>query len=250
MNWESKHKILFGNGLQSHYVVQAMKVIEETLLVLKPDAVLRRFAGIEALKILLSRGFNVLAFREMLVSKKLAQKHYAVHEGKPFYSWLIEFITSGPVVAMRVEGEDVIKEIRKILGSTLAHKAESTSLRGKYGIYGGINVAHASDSQETALEEIGLWEREVKLTRSPAESIAEQMDFYIKHHASKKPSDHTQEIRAACVGIAEDRINEETGKNIISKLLTEEVLKGDRKYLKGFSAAVLETCLMDRTKKQ
>lgn len=225
-------------------------MIEETLLVLKPDAVLRRFAGVEALKILLPRGFNVLAFREMLVSKKLAQKHYAVHEGKSFYSWLIKFITSGPVVAMRVEGEDVIQEIRKILGSTFAHKAEPTSLRGKYGIYGGINVAHASDSQQTASEEIGLWEREVKLTRSPAEWVTKQIDSYMKVYDSKKSSDHTRELRAVCIGIAEDRINEKTGKSEISKLLSEEVLKGDRKYLKGFSDAVLETCLMDRTKKE
>nr|MDO8097757.1 nucleoside-diphosphate kinase [Candidatus Njordarchaeota archaeon] len=225
-------------------------MMEETLLVLKPDAVLRRFAGVEALKVLLSRGFSVLAFREMLVSKKLAEKHYAVHEGKSFYSWLIKFITSGPVVAIRVEGEDVIQETRKILGSTFAHNAEPTSLRGKYGLYGGINVAHASDSQQTALEEIGLWEREAKLTRSPAESVAKQMGSYIKFYVSKKTLDHTQELRAICIGIAEDRINEKTGKEKISKLLSEEILKGDRKYLKGFSAAVVETCLMDRMKKE
>jgi nucleoside-diphosphate kinase len=227
-----------------------MKVIEETLLVLKPDAVIRRFAGVEALKILLSRGFNVRAFREMLVSERLAQKHYAVHEGKSFYGWLIKFITSGPVVAMRVEGDDVIQEIRKILGSTFAHKAEPSSLRGKYGIYGGINVAHASDSQQTATEEIELWEREVKLTRKPVESVAKQIGSYIKLYDSTKPSDRTQELRATCIGIADDRLSEETGRNTIHRLLDEEVLKGDKRYLKDFSAAILETCLMDRRKKE
>lgn len=223
--------------------------MEETLLVLKPDAVLRRFAGVEALKILLSKGFTFLAFREMLVPKKLAQKHYAVHEGKSFYSWLINFIASGPVVAMRVEGENVIQCIRDVLGSTLAQKASPTSLRGKYGIYGGINVAHASDSQQTASEEIRLWEQQVELTRSPAELVIKQIDSYIKLYSSKKLSDRTLELRAACLGIAEGRINDKTGEDTISRLLREEVLKGDTKYLKGFSAAVLQTCMMDRTKK-
>lgn len=221
---------------------------EETLLVLKPDAVLRRFAGVEALRILRSRGFSVLAFREILVSKKLAQKHYAVHEGKPFYGWLIKFITSGPVVAMRVEGENVIQDIRGALGSTLAQKADPASLRGKYGIYGGINVAHASDSQQTASEEIELWEREVKLTRASAESVMKQMESYIKLYASKESSDRTLELRAVCVGIAEGRVNEKTGKDTISKLLGEDVLEHDRKYLKEFLAAILETCMMDRIK--
>ncbi|WXG45505.1 MAG: nucleoside-diphosphate kinase [Candidatus Atabeyarchaeum deiterrae] len=231
------------------FPVQVMKLIEETLLVLKPDAIVRRFVSVEALKILLSRGFGVRAFKEMLVSSELARKHYSIHESKPFYEWLIKFITSGPVLAMRVESEGVIQEIRKMLGSTFAHKAEPESLRGKYGIYGGVNVAHASDSDKTSLEEIGLWESEVGLSRNPQKTVAKQIDAYIELYESKPYTDHTRELRSACMGIVEGRIKEETGRNTLSRLLASEIQDADKKYLKGFSDAVLETCLMDRRKK-
>jgi nucleoside-diphosphate kinase len=226
-----------------------MKVIEETLLVLKPDAVVRRFVSVESLKILLSKGFAVTAFKEMLVSTELARKHYAVHEGKPFYDWLIRFITSGPVIAMRVEDEDVIQEIRTILGSTFAHKAEPSTLRGKYGIYGGVNVAHASDSPKTSAEEIGLWEREVRLIKGSPKSVTKQMNAYLKDYSSKNFSDHTQELRNTCIGIVEGRVSEENGRNTLLRFLDSEFQKTDRKYLKGFSETVIETCLMDKNKK-
>lgn len=226
-----------------------MKVIEETLLVLKPDAVVRRFVSVESLKMLTSKGFTVTAFKEMLVSTDLAKKHYAVHEGKPFYDWLIRFITSGPVIAMRVQDEDVIQEIRTILGSTFAHKAEPGTLRGKYGIYGGVNVAHASDSEKTSAEELGLWEQEVKLIKESPKSVTKQINAYIKDHSSKSFSDHTQELRTTCIGIVEGRVSEENGRSTLLRLLDSEFQKTDRKYLKGFSETVIETCLMDRSKK-
>jgi nucleoside-diphosphate kinase len=226
-----------------------MKVIEETLLVLKPDAVVRRFVSVEALKILLSKGFAITAFREMLVPTGLAKKHYAVHEGKPFYDWLIRFITSGPVVAMRVQEEDVIQKIRTILGSTFAHKAEPNTLRGKFGIYGGVNVAHASDSEKTSAEEIGLWEQEANLIKDSPKSGAKQVNAYIRNYSYKSFSDHTQELRSTCMEIVERKLSEENGRSTLLRLLDSEFQEADRKYLKGFSEAVIETCLMDRNKK-
>jgi nucleoside-diphosphate kinase len=225
-----------------------MKVIEETLLVLKPDAVVRRFVSVEALKILLSKSLATTAFKEMLVSTELAKKHYAVHEGKPFYDWLIRFITSAPVIAMRVQGEDVIKEIRTILGSTFAHKAEPETLRGKYGIYGGINVAHASDSKETSAEELGLWEKDAKLTKESSKAVIKRMNEYIKRYSPDNTPDHTKELRNTCLGIVDRKISEENGRSTLTKLLDSEFLKADRKYLKAFSETVIETCLMDRNK--
>jgi nucleoside-diphosphate kinase len=225
-----------------------MKMVEESLLVLKPDAVLRRFVGVESLKILLSKAFTVTAFKEMVASTKLAKKHYAVHEGKPFYDWLVRFITSGPVIAMRIEGESVIQQIRATLGSTFAHKAEPNTIRGKYGIYGGVNVAHASDGEQAATEELGLWERGAGLMKSPPKSVTKQVDAYIKDYGSKKFSDHTQDLRKACIGLSEGKVNEETGEKTLSKLLGGEFQERDRKYLKGFTSVLLETCLMDRAK--
>lgn len=226
-----------------------MKLIEETLLVLKPDAVVRRFVSVEALKILLSKGFAITAFREMLVPTGLAKKHYAVHEGKPFYDWLIRFITSGPVVAMRVQEEDVIQKIRTILGSTFAHKAEPNTLRGKFGIYGGVNVAHASDSEKTSAEEIGLWEQEANLIKDSPKSGAKQVNAYIRNYSYKSFSDHTQELRSTCMEIVERKLSEENGRSTLLRLLDSEFQEADRKYLKGFSETVIETCLMDRNKK-
>jgi nucleoside-diphosphate kinase len=226
-----------------------MKLIEETLLVLKPDAVVRRFVSVEALRILMSKGFAINAFKEMLVPTELAKKHYVVHEGKPFYDWLIRFITSGPVIAMRVQDEDVIQGIRMILGSTFAHKADPSTLRGRYGIYGGVNVAHASDSEKTSAEELGLWEREANLIKDSPKSVAKHVNAYVKDYSFKSHPDHTQELRDNCVGIVERRISEENGRSTLVKLLDSELQKTDRKYLKGFSETVIETCLMDRNKK-
>jgi nucleoside-diphosphate kinase len=225
-----------------------MKVMEETLLVLKPDAVVRRFVSVEALKILLSKGFEISAFKEMLVPTELAKRHYAVHEGKSFYDWLIRFITSGPVIAMRVQDEDVIQKIRTILGATFAHKAEPATLRGRYGIYGGVNVAHASDSEKTSAEELGLWQQDAGLIKESPKSIAKRMNSYISTYSSRNVSDHTQELRNTCIGIVDRKISEENGRSTITKLLDSEFQKADRKYLKGFSETVVETCLMDRNK--
>jgi nucleoside-diphosphate kinase len=222
------------------------KMVEESLLVLKPDAVLRRFVGLETLKILLSKGFAITAFKEMIASDQLAREHYAVHEGKPFYDWLVRFITSGPVVAMRVEGKNVIQQIRTMLGSTFAHKAEPNTIRGKYGIYGGVNVAHASDGEQTATDELSLWEREVGLRRNPPKSVANQVQAYIRDYESKKFHDHTQELRAICIGLAAGKVDGDKGGNELSKLLNGEFLERDMKYLTGFSSVLVETCLADR----
>jgi nucleoside-diphosphate kinase len=227
-----------------------MEMVEESLLVLKPDAVLRRFVGVETLKILLSKNIRITAFEETVASTQMAKEHYAVHEGKPFFDWLVRFITSGPVVAMRVEGENVIQQIRAMLGSTFAHKAEPDTIRGRYGIYGGVNVAHASDGEQTATEELGLWQREAGLSKHPWKSIGAQVDAYIKTHGSKKVSDNTQTLRKTCIGLVEGKLDEETGGKTLTKLLNEEFQERDKKYLKGFTSVLVETCMMDRARQK
>jgi nucleoside-diphosphate kinase len=91
------------------------------------------------LKALLDRGYDLVAFKEMKVPESLAKMHYAVHKEKPFFPWLVDFISSAPVLTMIFEGVDVIQGVRDALGATFVQKASPDSLRGKYGIWAGVN---------------------------------------------------------------------------------------------------------------
>ena len=130
--------------------------MQQTLVLLKPDAVQRRLVGriIERFE---SKGLTIRAMKMLLASDELARKHYAVHEGKPFYERLVRFITSGAVVAIELEGCDVIPVVRKMLGATFGSDAEPGSIRGDFGISNTFNLVHASDSPESAQFEIPLF---------------------------------------------------------------------------------------------
>ena len=134
--------------------------MEHSLVIIKPDGASRRRVGALVLKALLARGYDIRAFKEMKVSRSLAEMHYTIHKEKPFFSWLVDFISSAPVLVMIFEAENVIEDIRTALGATFVQKANPDSLRGKYGIWAGVNIAHASDSPETAANEITLWAKE------------------------------------------------------------------------------------------
>jgi len=130
--------------------------VQQTLVLLKPDAVQRRLVGriIERFE---SKGLTVRAMKMLLASEELARKQYAVHEGKPFYERLVRFITSGPIVAIVLEGRDVISIARKMLGATFGSDAEPGSIRGDFGVSNTFNLVHASDSPESAQFEIPLY---------------------------------------------------------------------------------------------
>ncbi|MFW9957482.1 MAG: nucleoside-diphosphate kinase [Candidatus Odinarchaeota archaeon] len=141
--------------------------MEQSLVIIKPDGTARRRVSSLVLQALLDRGYKIVAFQEMMVSESLAKLHYAVHSEKPFFPWLVEFISSAPVLAMIFESNGVIQGVRDALGATFVQKASPDSLRGKYGIWAGINIAHASDAPETAISEIALWASEGGLVESP-----------------------------------------------------------------------------------
>ena len=142
-------------------------------MIIKPDGTARRRVSSLVLQALLDRGYKIVAFKEMMVSESLAKMHYAVHSEKPFFPWLVDFISSAPVLAMIFESNGVIQGVRDALGATFVQKASPDSLRGKYGIWAGINIAHASDALETATSEIALWTSEGGLVESPdAETAA------------------------------------------------------------------------------
>jgi nucleoside-diphosphate kinase len=129
---------------------------------IKPDGVQRNLVG-EIIQRLETKGFTLVGLKLMSVSRELAEQHYAVHKDKGFFAGLIEFITSGPVVAMVWEGEGIIASARKIIGATNPLSAEPGTIRGDFGVTVGRNLIHGSDGPDTAKEEIKLWFKEEEL---------------------------------------------------------------------------------------
>jgi nucleoside-diphosphate kinase len=136
--------------------------LERTFLMIKPDGVQRNLVG-EVIRRLEAKGFTLVGLKLMSVSRELAEQHYDVHKERPFFPGLVQFITSGPVVAMVWEGDGVIASARKIIGATNPLNAEPGTIRGDYGVAVGRNLIHGSDAPETAQYEIGLWFKDEEL---------------------------------------------------------------------------------------
>lgn len=128
----------------------------QTLVLLKPDAVRRGLTG-KILDRYLTRGLELSALELVHVSPEQAAAHYAEHEGRPYYPSLIEFITSGPIVAMVLQGPRAIEVVRAMNGATDSAVAAPGTIRGDFSIYYQHNIVHASDAPETAAREIALW---------------------------------------------------------------------------------------------
>lgn len=129
---------------------------ERTLVLIKPDGVQRLLAG-RILARYEERGLRLVALKLMTVSRDLAERHYAVHRAKPFFGGLVEFITSGPLVAAVLEGPNAIIVVRAMNGATRPHEAAPGTIRGDFALETAQNLVHASDSAETAAAEIDLW---------------------------------------------------------------------------------------------
>ncbi len=130
--------------------------MERTFVMIKPDGVQRGLIS-EILGRLERRGLKLVAMKFMQVSRPLAEEHYAVHKGKGFYDGLIDYITSGPVVACVVEGPNAIALVRQTVGATRPHEAAPGTIRGDLAVMVGRNLVHASDGPETATTETALW---------------------------------------------------------------------------------------------
>lgn len=130
--------------------------MQQTLVLIKPDGVQRGLIGTVITR-LEQRGLRLAAAKFMWVSKELAETHYAIHKGKPFYKGLIEYITSAPIMAMVWEGPEAVAAVRQTMGSTRPREAAPGTIRHDFGLDVGRNLTHASDSPENALDEIGLW---------------------------------------------------------------------------------------------
>ena len=130
--------------------------MDRTLVLLKPDAVQRGLAG-EIINRLERRGLKLAAMKMLLVTEELAHRHYADHVGKPFFAGLVKFITSSPIVAMVIEGENAVDVVRNTMGVTSPSDAAPGTIRGDLALTIGANLIHGSDSAESAIREIGLF---------------------------------------------------------------------------------------------
>ena len=130
--------------------------MERTLIIIKPDAVQRGLIG-EITTRFERRGLRIAALKLIQIDEALARRHYAVHEGKPFYEPLIRYITSSPVVVMVLEGNDAIEIVRRTMGATNPAEAAPGTIRADFGLEIGRNLVHGSDGPETAAFEVPLF---------------------------------------------------------------------------------------------
>ena len=130
--------------------------MDRTLILVKPDAFARGLTG-EIIARFERKGLKIVALQHMTMTEETAKRHYAEHEGKPFFGELVEFITSGPIVAMVLEGTEAIRAARQVIGATNPLEAAPGSIRGEFGLEVQTNLVHGSDSAESAGREIGLF---------------------------------------------------------------------------------------------
>ncbi len=130
--------------------------MERTLILIKADAVVRGLTG-EILARFERRGYTIAGMKLMMVERERAERHYAEHAGKPFFTGLVDYITSSPIVALAIDGSDAIEGCRATIGATNPIKATPGTIRGDYGQTIGRNLVHGSDSPESAAREIAIW---------------------------------------------------------------------------------------------
>jgi nucleoside-diphosphate kinase len=130
--------------------------MDRTLILVKPDAFARNLTG-EIIARFERKGLRIAALRYMTMDRALAEQHYAEHQGKPFFEELVSFITSGPLVAMVLEGKDAVVAARQVIGATNPLEAAPGSIRGDFAVEVGQNMVHGSDSPESAEREASLF---------------------------------------------------------------------------------------------
>jgi nucleoside-diphosphate kinase len=130
--------------------------MDRTLILVKPDAFARSLSG-EIIARFERKGLKIVALRSMTVTRELAEQHYAEHAERPFFGELVDFITSGPIVAMVFEGVDAVKAARQVIGATNPLEAATGSIRGDFATEMGQNMVHGSDSPESAARESALF---------------------------------------------------------------------------------------------
>ncbi|MHA1893994.1 MAG: nucleoside-diphosphate kinase [Candidatus Helarchaeota archaeon] len=219
-----------------------MEKPEKTLVFLKPDAYCRKYIGARVLQEFLNnKDFNIIGFKNAQVTKEHAQKHYAELEGRSFYPGLLKFITLDNVLAMIISGEiGVIQKVRDFLGATLVEDADKETIRGKYGIYAGINLVHASDGPDTAERELKLWEEQINLT--PNEKAINDLKTYIDTWI-KKEINETQTLRKLCIELKNHPERRDKIKTELSQVLQKECINIKENKIKELTSCIIENIL-------
>jgi len=210
--------------------------MERSLVIIKPDGAVRRNIGASVIKALLDRGYKVKAFKEMKVPEQLAKAHYAVHDGKPFFPWLVQFITSARVIVLVLEGEGVIQGVRNALGATFVQKAAPDSLRGRYGLWAGINIAHASDAPETATSEIQLWSQSGGIKES-ADAEKQAREYVAKYMRGDK--DYTADIRLLIESAIKNHDTSDNVKRALEKALSKDASGIGKDEIRALAEAIM-----------
>lgn len=143
--------------------------MERTLIIIKPDAVQRGLTG-EILRRFEARGLKIVGMKFIHITRELAQKHYAVHQGKSFFEGLVNYITSAPVVVIALEGVNAIQAARATIGATRPHEAAAGTIRGDFALEVGRNLVHGSDSVENGQIEVSNFFREDELFSWPRDT--------------------------------------------------------------------------------
>ena len=230
----------------------------EIVFFLKPDAVVRRYVGARTLKTLIDKigDMEILCFKEIIADREfLAEQHYVEHKGKFFYEWLVNYVASIPILITIIKTrEENVAEIRKILGPTLPEKAaleSPSSIRGMYGIMGGVNVAHASDAIETAIRESGIWRKYLTTRHGIAldkssksmERILEYINEFIDY-----PMIDSVRYREILLAMKEGRLDRWFVEEKIAHLLSKEAASRDleKGYNKVLSRILIDNVLLKR----
>ncbi|MBE7704455.1 MAG: nucleoside-diphosphate kinase [Cyanobacteria bacterium SIG29] len=150
-------------------------MLERTFIAVKPDGVKRNLIG-KIISRFEEKGYKIIGLKMLLPTLELAEKHYAEHKGKPFYPRLIRYITSGPIVAMVVEGDNVIAVSRRMMGATRPEEAEAGTIRFDYAICKEFNIIHGSDCLESAQREISIYFKDEELCPNWTTTLEKIMD--------------------------------------------------------------------------
>lgn len=145
-------------------------MVERTFVAIKPDGVQRGLIG-EVISRFERRGLKLVGLKQLQVTKEMAENHYGEHKGKPFYDGLVSYITSGPIVAMVLEGKDAVALARQVIGATNPASAAPGSIRGDFAIEIGRNIVHGSDSPESGKREIGIFFKDHEIVGSWDRSV-------------------------------------------------------------------------------
>jgi nucleoside-diphosphate kinase len=149
-------KVVLEENILMAKIEQRSGKMEKTLVLLKPDAVERRLVG-RIITLYEEKGLNITAMKVLKPTTEIVEAHYQEHKDKPFFHELVAYLTRGKVCALIIEGENVVKTVRKINGATDPAEAEAGTIRGRFALSKGENLVHASDSVESAEREIKIW---------------------------------------------------------------------------------------------